>query len=99
LYKYYHALDLYLVTSRNEGGPKSVLESMASGVPLVTTAVGMAPDVVLDGINGRLCSSFDPEAIAAIATELLDDDTCRADLMKVGKGPPKYSWERSQHPI
>ena len=39
---YYHALDLYLVTSRDEGGPKTVLEAMASGVPVVSTRVGMA---------------------------------------------------------
>src|SRR4051812_28335718 len=36
----YHALDVYLVSSRQEGGPKAVLESMASAVPLVTTRVG-----------------------------------------------------------
>src|SRR4051794_11876680 len=33
----YHALDVYVVTSRQEGGPKAVLESMATGVPLVAT--------------------------------------------------------------
>src|SRR5262249_25572139 len=38
----YHALDLYVVAARQEGGPKSVLESMAAGVPLVTTRVGQA---------------------------------------------------------
>ena len=36
----------YLVTSRQEGGPKAVLESMATGVPLVTTRVGQAPELV-----------------------------------------------------
>jgi glycosyltransferase involved in cell wall biosynthesis len=46
------ALDLYLVTSRQEGGPKAVLESMASGVPLVTTRVGQAMDLVQHGQNG-----------------------------------------------
>ena len=41
----YHALDLYLVTSRQEGGPKAVLESMAAGVPLVSTRVGQAQEL------------------------------------------------------
>ncbi|HEU0246189.1 MAG TPA: glycosyltransferase, partial [Gaiellaceae bacterium] len=36
----YHALDVYVVASRQEGGPKAVLESMATGVPLVSTRVG-----------------------------------------------------------
>lgn len=43
---YYRALDLYLVTSREEGGPLALLESMASGIPLVTTPVGMASDII-----------------------------------------------------
>ncbi len=38
----YHALDVYVVASRQEGGPKAVLEALASGVPLVTTRVGQA---------------------------------------------------------
>ena len=47
----YRAIDLYLVASRQEGGPKSVLESMANGVPLVTTRVGQAMDLVKHGEN------------------------------------------------
>ncbi len=50
----YQALDLYLVTSRQEGGPKAVLESMACGVPLVSTRVGQAVDLVQHGRNGWL---------------------------------------------
>ena len=61
---YYHALDLYLVSSREEGGPKAIVESMASGVPLVTTNVGMAHDFVIDQVNGGLVSEFDPKEIA-----------------------------------
>lgn len=51
---FYHALDLYLITSREEGGPKGLVESMASGVPVVSTAVGMAEDLISDGITGGL---------------------------------------------
>jgi glycosyltransferase involved in cell wall biosynthesis len=93
LYRYYHALDLYLVTSRNEGGPKAVLESLASGVPLVTTAVGMAPEVVQDGVNGRICAAPDPEAIVAAAASLLDDAALRTSAIKAGLvTSKKYPW-------
>jgi glycosyltransferase involved in cell wall biosynthesis len=61
----YHALDAYLVTARQEGGPKSVLEAMAAGVPLVTTRVGQAPDIVRDGENGLLADVDDVEALVA----------------------------------
>ena len=61
----YRAVDLCLVTSRDEGGPKAVLESMATGVPLVTTRVGQAADLVRPGENGWLCDVEDAEGLAA----------------------------------
>ena len=61
----YRAVDVCLVTSRDEGGPKAVLESMASEVPLVTTRVGQAADLVRNGGNGWLCEVEDAEALAA----------------------------------
>ena len=60
----YRALDVCLVTSRDEGGPKAVLESMATGIPLVTTRVGQATDLVRHGENGYLADVGDAEAIA-----------------------------------
>ena len=49
---YYNVLDLYLITSRSEGGPKALLEGMATGVPIVSTKVGMAPYIIKHGVNG-----------------------------------------------
>lgn len=68
----YHVLDLYLVTSREEGGPMGLMESMASGVPLVSTRVGMAPDLIEDGVTGALVESEDAHGIAQRALALLD---------------------------
>lgn len=67
----YHALDLYLVTSREEGGPMALMESMASHVPVVSTRVGMAPDLITDGVSGALVEVGDAAAIAARARDLL----------------------------
>jgi glycosyltransferase involved in cell wall biosynthesis len=61
----YDALDAYVVPSRQEGGPKGVLEAMAAGVPLVSTRVGQAVDLVRDGENGWLVEVEDVEGIAA----------------------------------
>jgi len=55
---YYNALDLYLVTSRVEGGPLALVEAMACGIPVITTDVGMARDIIIDGQNGFLVSEF-----------------------------------------
>jgi glycosyltransferase involved in cell wall biosynthesis len=61
----YHALDVYLVSSRQEGGPKAVLEAMATGVPLVTTRVGQAQELVEHGRNGWIADVEDDAALAA----------------------------------
>jgi glycosyltransferase involved in cell wall biosynthesis len=60
----YHGLDAYVVPSRQEGGPKGVLEAMASGVPVVTTRVGQAMDLVRHGENGWLVDVEDAEGLA-----------------------------------
>jgi glycosyltransferase involved in cell wall biosynthesis len=67
----FQALDVYLVTARQEGGPKGVLESMASGVPLVTTRVGQAMDLVCHGENGWITDPDRPEELAYWARHVL----------------------------
>lgn len=60
----FQAIDAYAVTSREEGGPKAVLEAMASSVPLVTTRVGQAADLVRHGENAWMTEVDDHEALA-----------------------------------
>ena len=59
----YHVLDLYLVTSREEGGPMGLMESMSSGIPVVSTPVGMAPDLIRDEITGALAEECAANAV------------------------------------
>jgi glycosyltransferase involved in cell wall biosynthesis len=66
----YHALDVYLVASRQEGGPKAVLEAMATGVPLVSTRVGQAHELVVDGENGWLVEVEDAAGLASRAADV-----------------------------
>lgn len=69
----YHALDVSLVTSRQEGGPKTVLESLAAGVPLVTTRVGQASDLIVDEDNGLLADVDDVATLTAAVARIRDD--------------------------
>lgn len=71
----YHALDAYLVSSREEGGPKAVLESMATGVPVVSTPVGQASHLIRSGVNGLLASGFSPEELAGLLGSLYGRET------------------------
>ncbi len=77
----YHCLDLYMVTSRQEGGPKSVLESMACGVPLVTTRVGQAVDLVQNEQNGMIVDVEDTEALACSCKKVLSDEHLRRKII------------------
>lgn len=53
----YALMDVLLVTSSEEGGPCTVLEAMACGVPVVTSDVGHVPEVIADGETGLLCAN------------------------------------------
>lgn len=91
---YYQALDLYLITSRAEGGPKAILESAAAGVPLVTTPVGMAPDI-FSSHSKSIVSEISSHAVAERAAELFADSAACASLAAENlKLVQNFSWER-----
>lgn len=81
----YHALDMTLLTSRQEGGPKAALESLAAGVPLVTTRVGQAQELVSDGENGLLADVDDIEGLVAAASRIHDDPALGERLRPAGR--------------
>ena len=81
----YHALDVYVVPSRQEGGPKGVLEAMASGVPVVTTRVGQAQDLVEDRRNGFLADVEDAGAIAEAVLRVHGDRELALALTSAGR--------------
>jgi glycosyltransferase involved in cell wall biosynthesis len=73
----YASLDVMVSSSRQEALPMAILEGMASGLPLVATAVGDVPTVVLDGQTGILVSSEDIESLTAGIVKLLQNSTLR----------------------
>jgi len=81
----YGDADVCLVTSRQEGGPKAVLEAMASGVPVVSTRVGQAGELVADGENGLLAGVDDVHALASAVERLFPDPGLRERLRAAGR--------------
>lgn len=61
----YADLDALVISSDNEGTPVSIIEAMAAGVPVVSTAVGGVPDLLEDGELGALVPPGDAAALAA----------------------------------
>jgi glycosyltransferase involved in cell wall biosynthesis len=68
-----------------DGIPNVVLEAMAAGVPVVTSAVSGIPEVIEDGVNGRLVAPRSPSLLADALAELLVDAPQRARLAEAGR--------------
>ncbi len=79
------ALDVFILPSRWEGLPLVVLEAMAAGLPVVATAVGGTPEVVMDGVTGLLVPPRDPDALAQAITRLLRDPDLRRKMGQAGR--------------
>jgi glycosyltransferase involved in cell wall biosynthesis len=95
----YQRVDVCLVTSRQEGGPKAVLEAMATGVPLVSTRVGQATELVLDGENGLLADVDDVEALVTAVQRVHDDPELRARLRASGRATAEAHAEERLDPL
>jgi len=62
----FRALDVFVLTSINEGISNTILEAMASGVPVVASRVGGNPELVEDGTTGRLFPVGDIDALTDV---------------------------------
>lgn len=72
--------DVFVLPSHWEGQPIAVLEAMATGLPVLVTAVGANPDVVRDGVDGLVVPPHDPAALADALGRLLGDPDLRRRL-------------------
>ncbi|MEK7563451.1 MAG: glycosyltransferase, partial [Patescibacteria group bacterium] len=74
----------FVMASSSEGGPRSALEAMACGMPVVATRVGVMPEVIEDGENG-LFTDGSPKDIAAKVEMLLKDAKKREHMGKAAR--------------
>ncbi len=67
-------LNLFVLPSKAEGISNTILEAMASGLPVIATNVGGNPDLVTDDVTGTLIPCSDPNALAKAIEQYVDNN-------------------------
>jgi sugar transferase (PEP-CTERM/EpsH1 system associated) len=78
-------LDIFVCNSLSEGMSNTILEAMASGLPVVATNVGGNPELVIDGETGVLIPSEDPQKLGETLVTLLSDPGKCSEMGRRGK--------------
>jgi glycosyltransferase involved in cell wall biosynthesis len=91
------AADIHVSASHTEGFPNNILEAMCAGLPLVATAVGGVPEMVVDGVTALLVPACDPAAMGSALLALVDDPARRQTMGAAGRDRvvSHYAIERS----
>ncbi|NNC83782.1 MAG: glycosyltransferase [Flavobacteriales bacterium] len=73
-------LDLFLISSETEGLGTSILDAFAAGTPVIATAAGGIPEIVIHEQTGLLCPIKDDQCLAFSVKRLLDDTDLKERL-------------------
>ena len=77
-------MDIFVLPSLAEGISNTVLEAMATGLPVIATNVGGNPELINDGENGRLITVGDGQSLASAMGDLIDDSDVRNQMGQNG---------------
>jgi glycosyltransferase involved in cell wall biosynthesis len=79
------AVDVFVLPSRFESFPLTVLEAMIAGLPVVASDVGSVAEAVIDGTTGVLVPPEDPKALSAALRSLVDNSALREQMGRAGR--------------
>lgn len=74
------AMDIFVLPSRREAISLAIMEAFAAQLPVIATAIGGIPEIVIDNCTGRLFPAEDSEKLASLIDELMDDEQQRGRL-------------------
>jgi len=86
------------LTGDEEGLPVAILDSMANGLPVVSTRHAGIPEAVIEGVTGYLVDEGDVESMAAYIIQLADDAKLRKRFGQAGwaRAKQNFSWEKEK---
>jgi glycosyltransferase involved in cell wall biosynthesis len=82
---YLKSLDIFLMTSKEEGLGTSLLDAMVCEIPIVSTNAGGIPEIVIHEQTGLLAKIKDPNALSDNILRLINDDSLKAKVIKNAK--------------
>lgn len=91
-----NALDTYVLSSVDEGMNLTLLEAMATALPVIATAVGGNPEVVADGVTGCLVPALQPATMAEAMERLVRDPSMRRDMGERGRERVESSFSQKR---
>ncbi|MCD6219722.1 GT4 family glycosyltransferase PelF, partial [Candidatus Calescamantes bacterium] len=78
-------MDIFVLTSKREGFPITVLEAMACSIPVVATSVGGTPELIEEGKTGFLIPPENPHILSEAIINLLKNEELGKEMGKYGK--------------
>ncbi|MBI3046100.1 MAG: glycosyltransferase family 4 protein [Candidatus Harrisonbacteria bacterium] len=90
LFSYYKTADLFLLTSNYEGYGRTVVEAMAAGLPVVMTDVGIAGELLIDDLDGKVVPIGDQKALAKAILELMENS-----CLPAGRPPKREEFKQN----
>lgn len=89
----YRSADIMLNSSLVDNSPNSIIEAMACGVPVVSSNVGGISQLVRHRVDALLCNAAEPHAMYQLASELLQNNTLRQQLIRNGlQNSQRFYW-------
>jgi glycosyltransferase involved in cell wall biosynthesis len=86
--------DVLVFPSYCEGFAMVILEALASGMPVITTEATAGPDLIQDGVEGRLIPSGDMDALCAAMTDFASaPDKLESNALAARRCAEKFSWD------
>ena len=94
--KYLAEASIFVFPSSREGMPKSILEAMSAGKPMIASDIPGINEIVKDGVNGVLVPPKNPEKLASAILTLLEDENLRKKMGKCARNIAleRFSWEK-----